>query len=134
MTRVDELIRELAEHGVYIGPKKVGRPAVWKKTAGVERIMHVWLTVELQRHIRKKSVRATINALFNKAPWLVDVGDKGEQLIPSAERARRIYYAAKDLMQRDSKRCERWTRNLALAKQFDRRQGLRERAAATAVN
>jgi hypothetical protein len=117
MTRVDELIRELEEHGVYVRPKEAGRPKTW----GPERVMHVWLAVEVQRYMRGRSgrrdVRSTLGALF-KSSWYVDVGDKDERTIESAETARRLYYDAKRLMQRDSKLRDCWMRNLALAKRL----------------
>jgi len=95
-----------------------GRKPKWRK----DRILHVWLAVELER-IRSngKRISVTLEQLFRrkKGPWLIYVGDGWDGIemyeIKTAETARRLHSEANRLMKSNRGLAAKWKHNLELA-------------------
>ena len=100
--------------------KKEGRP----KTTSTDKIMHVWIAVEIERYLRKKKfVDATVKEIFQELkmhgkPWLVFVGERDEKEIKKAQTARRSHAWGQALMKKDPKLAKWWSHNLDLAKKI----------------
>jgi hypothetical protein len=79
-----------------------GRARVWRGSKGAEtRLMHVWMAVEREMHVRKMDAVHALAALFSRGkPWHVFVGDKDEITIKTAGRARKLHSDAKALMKK----------------------------------
>ena len=101
-----------------ITKKNGGRP----KLLSNDKIMHVWIAVEIERYLKKKKyVDATVKEVFQELkmhgkPWLVFVGEKTPQEIKNAQTARRLHSQGRALMKDDPKLAKWWTRNLDAAK------------------
>jgi hypothetical protein len=94
--------------------KEAGRPGLSK-----DKIMHVWIAIEIKRYLSEKGIDATVKEVLQKLhgkPWLVFVGNKREYEMKKT--ARRWHTTGNALMKGDPKLAKRWTHSLDVAKKI----------------
>jgi hypothetical protein len=83
--------------------------------------MHAWLAAEVERHRfkhpKKKLAPALETAFPWDKPWWVFVGDN-DKAFNDTDTVRKWHWRGQQLMKKDPKLAERWTRNLELAKEI----------------